>query len=80
MKRKYTILILVLIALVIDASQAFSVEPSNPNMTHEARALLELYYNISGKYILTGQHNYPISKDRNSLTAAKVWDEVTRAL
>jgi mannan endo-1,4-beta-mannosidase len=44
---------------------------SNPNATAEAKALLDLHYRISGKYTLTGQHNYPNTKDRNSRFAAK---------
>jgi mannan endo-1,4-beta-mannosidase len=40
--------------------------PSDPNATPEAKALLELFYKISGKYTLTGQHNFPNARDRNS--------------
>lgn len=40
--------------------------PVNPNASPEARALLDLIYNISGKYTLTGQHNFPASGSRNS--------------
>ncbi len=43
-----------------------AVEPANPDMTKEARALLDLFHRITGKYTLTGQHNYPATKDRNS--------------
>ncbi|MEJ2053582.1 MAG: glycosyl hydrolase [Calditrichaceae bacterium] len=46
------------------------VKPVTPNASKEARALLNLFYNISGKYILTGQHNYPNTGDRNSQFAA----------
>lgn len=46
-------------------------DPVNPNATPEARTLLDLFYRISGKYTLTGQHNYPNTKDRNSRFAAK---------
>jgi len=46
-------------------------KPANPNISPEARALLELLYNISGKYTLSGQHNYPNTKSRNSQFAAK---------
>jgi mannan endo-1,4-beta-mannosidase len=37
-----------------------------PNASPEAKALLQLYNNISGKYTLTGQHNYPDTKNRNT--------------
>ncbi len=47
------------------------IKLANLNASPEARALLELLYSISGKYTLTGQHNYPNTKDRNSQFAAK---------
>lgn len=40
--------------------------PVTPNASPEAKALLQLYYSISGKYTLTGQHNYPDTKNRNT--------------
>ena len=40
--------------------------PVTPHASPEATALLEFIYSISGKYTLTGQHNYPATKDRNS--------------
>ena len=36
---------------------AFNV---NPNASPEARQLLQLLYDVSGKYTLTGQHNHPV--------------------
>jgi mannan endo-1,4-beta-mannosidase len=45
--------------------------PVTPNASPEARALLQLLYDIAGKYTLTGQHNYPNTKGRNSEFAAK---------
>ncbi len=42
-----------------------------PEASPEAQALLDLFYSISGKYTLTGQHNYPNTKDRNTLFAAR---------
>ena len=50
---------------------AMAIEPANPNATPEARALLDLIYRISGKYTLTGQHNYPNAKDQNTRFARK---------
>jgi len=41
-----------------------------PNASPEAQALLKFIYNISGEYTLTGQHNYPNAKSRNSQFAA----------
>ncbi len=48
-----------------------SVKPVTPNASREARALLQLMYSISGKHTLTGQHNYPNTKDTSTLEAAK---------
>ncbi|HEY4988256.1 MAG TPA: glycosyl hydrolase [Opitutaceae bacterium] len=45
--------------------------PVTPNASPEAVALLQFLYDISGKYILTGQHNFPNTKSRNSQFAAK---------
>jgi mannan endo-1,4-beta-mannosidase len=44
---------------------------ANHNASPEAKSLLKLLQNISGKYILTGQHNYPNTKNRNSEFAEK---------
>jgi mannan endo-1,4-beta-mannosidase len=41
------------------ASLAPAQQPSNPHATPEARALLSLLSSISGKGIVTGQHNFP---------------------
>ena len=38
----------------------------NPKASVEARALLGVLYDISGKYTLTGQHNFPNTASRNS--------------
>jgi mannan endo-1,4-beta-mannosidase len=45
--------------------------PVTPNASPEARALLQFLYDISGKHTLTGQHNNPNSKARNTEFAAK---------
>jgi hypothetical protein len=36
---------------------ALATDPVSPNASPEAKALLDLFYRISGKYTLTGQHN-----------------------
>lgn len=46
-------------------------KPVVPQTSPEAAALLEMLYDISGKYLLTGQHNYPNTKNKNSEFAAK---------
>jgi mannan endo-1,4-beta-mannosidase len=48
-----------------------TAEPVTPEAMPEARALLQLLYDISGKYTLTGQHNFPNTKSINSRFAAK---------
>jgi len=40
--------------LVCTFNQVKAIEPANPNTTPEARALLDLFYRISGKYTLPG--------------------------
>lgn len=52
-------------------SQPISRMPVTPDASPESRALLKTIYDISGQYILTGQHNYPNIRDRNSRFAAK---------
>ncbi len=47
------------------------VQAVSRNASPEAQALLEFIYSISGTYTLTGQHNYPNTKDRNSQFAAR---------
>ncbi len=46
-------------------------KPVTPHASPEATALLQLLYDISGKYTLTGQHNFPNTKSRNSEFAAR---------
>jgi hypothetical protein len=45
---------------------AYNCEPVNPNATPEARALLKTLCALSGKGILTGQHNFPNHLSRHS--------------
>jgi mannan endo-1,4-beta-mannosidase len=58
-------LIISILSSAIFGQQKF-IKPVTPNASAETVALLELIYSISGKYILTGQHNYPNIKDRNT--------------
>jgi len=66
--------IFVLALLLICSSSLFgqveTAKPVTPNASPEAKALLQLIYNLSGKYTLMGQHNFPAAKDRNSKFAA----------
>ena len=52
------------------SSFAMAIEPVSPNASPEARALLKYIQGVSGKYILSGQHNFPASGERNTLFAA----------
>lgn len=47
------------------------VKPVTPKASPESAALLNFFYSISGKYTLTGQHNFPNIKDRNTRFAAE---------
>jgi mannan endo-1,4-beta-mannosidase len=47
------------------------VKPVTPGALPEVQALLETLYSLSGHYTLSGQHNYPNVKSRNSEFAAK---------
>lgn len=72
MKNATVFKIVVIIILSIgNLCVSHAIEPVTPNSSKEAKALLDLFYRISGKYTLTGQHNYPATKDRNSQFAAK---------
>ncbi len=46
--------------------------PVTADASPEAKALLRLLQEISGKYTLTGQHNYPNTKDTYTLRTARV--------
>ena len=50
---------------------AAAVEPVTPNASPEVRALLQVLHDLSGHYTLTGQHNYPNTRSRNSEFAAR---------
>ena len=34
------------------------IKPVNPNATQEARKLIKFLYQVQGRYILSGQHNF----------------------
>src|SRR5208282_3972302 len=50
-----------------------SVRPVTPNASPEAVALLKYIHGISGQHTLTGQHNYPDTKDISTRQAAEAW-------
>jgi len=55
-------------ATIITAGE---LKPANPNLSPEATVLLKLLNDISGKYTLSGQHNFPNTTSKNSQFAAK---------
>ena len=69
MKLRQCILVAACLLLVVCSvyGQNEAIKPATPNASPEAKALLQLIYNLNGKYTLTGQHNFPISGDRNSV-------------
>lgn len=72
MKVKLFYKIAITVVLIsVTSNWSLAGDPVNPNATPEARALLDLFYRISGKYTLTGQHNYPNTRDRNTRFAAE---------
>lgn len=51
-------------------AQEKTMSPVTQHASPEARALLKFFYSISGEYLLTGQHNFPNVKGRNSRFSA----------
>ncbi|MEO5912220.1 MAG: glycosyl hydrolase [Pelobium sp.] len=51
-------------------AQKSAIAPVTKNASPEARALLTYFQNISGEYLMTGQHNFPNAQDKNSQFAA----------
>ena len=49
---------------------AQNVNPVTPNASKEVVALLQLLYQLRGKHMLSGQHNFPISRGKNSAFAS----------
>jgi hypothetical protein len=48
------------------ATAPYACEPVNPDATPEARVLLKKLCDLSGKGILTGQHNFPNNLSQHS--------------
>lgn len=67
-KSIWSITIVLLLTTTLFSQNA---KPVTPNASPEAQALLELLYSASGKHMLTGQHNFPISRAKNSEFAAE---------
>ncbi len=63
--------LLLLAGALVAFSAPAEIKPVTPDAAPEAVALLQFLHEISGRYTLTGQHNYPNTKSRNSEFAAK---------
>jgi mannan endo-1,4-beta-mannosidase len=60
----------------ISSGSEGAARPVTPNAAPEAEELLKLIYSISGKRTMTGQHNYPNTKDKYTQLAIKNWGKV----
>jgi mannan endo-1,4-beta-mannosidase len=80
MRRRRTVLSLLVGLLCVGTSSLVSsegvVKPVTPNASPEAVELLKFIYSISGKHTMTGQHNFPNTKDTSTQQAAKNWGKV----
>jgi mannan endo-1,4-beta-mannosidase len=56
---------LIAITIIIGLN-TLAQEPVTPDASPEAKALLKYMQSLSGKYTLSGQHNFPASGDRNT--------------
>jgi mannan endo-1,4-beta-mannosidase len=63
MKPKKGLLLLIFLTYSLVGQEP---KPVTPKASPEATALLQLLYRISGNYTLSGQHNFPVSRARNS--------------
>lgn len=64
------IMLAALFSLPISATGSLkNAKPVSKNASAESVALLELIYSLTGNYLLTGQHNYPNTKDKNTVFA-----------
>lgn len=62
--------VILLISVATLYSQQVRIPPVTPNASPEAVALLDFLQSLAGKYTLSGQHNFPISRDRNTQFAS----------
>jgi mannan endo-1,4-beta-mannosidase len=53
-----------------------AAKPVTPNAAPEAVELLKLIYSLSGKHTMTGQHNFPNTKDTYTRRSAQSWGKV----
>ena len=53
-----------------------SIKPVTPNASPEAAALLKYIQGISGRHTMTGQHNFPNTKDASTLRVAQLYGKI----
>ena len=70
MTMKTRIVLTLFILTVTMRLNTLAQEPVTPNASPEAKALLKYIQSLSGKYTLSGQHNFPASGEKNTLFAA----------
>jgi mannan endo-1,4-beta-mannosidase len=70
-KKFFSLLPAMILAVSTLPGSGQPITPVTPKASPEAVALLNFFYSISGKYTLTGQHNYPNIKGRNTRFAAE---------
>jgi len=70
MNYKNSLLAIVIIMMIAPCAKAQKPAPVTPYASIETKALLEYLQSLSGKHTLSGQHNFPISKDKNTQFAA----------
>ncbi len=74
----YSIALTGLLSFSVRAAEPAGVVPApvSVDASDEAKALLQILYGISGKYTLTGQHNYPNTEDTFTRRTAQVCGKV----
>jgi mannan endo-1,4-beta-mannosidase len=70
MNYKSSLLAIVIIMMIAPCVNAQKIIPVTPNASPESVALLAYLQSLSGKHTLSGQHNFPISRDKNTQFAA----------
>jgi len=60
----------------ISSGSEGAAKPVTPNAAPEAVELLKLIYSLSGKHTMTGQHNFPNTKDKYTQRAAQSWGKI----
>src|SRR5215831_6440484 len=65
-----------LLALSLATAPALAVPPVSPDAAPESVALLKFIDGLSGNHTMTGQHNYPNTKDESTRRATDVYGKL----